>query len=306
METLKQWKKKLEEQQYRLVGPNQHSAVKVCHWTKESLKDEDFCYKQKFYGIKSHRCLQMSPCIACNFRCRYCWRAHPSDLGLKQEPIPQEWDDPGEIIDAAIEKQRDLISGFKGNPDVNMEKFKEAQNPNQAAISLTGEPVMYPKIGELIKAFHERAFTTFLVTNGAFPERLREIPEPTNLYISLDAPNKELFNKIDRPRPENAWEKLNESLDLLSSFSNRTLSRITLIKNLNMKNPEAYARLLDKYEPDFVECKAYMAVGFSQKRLDYEQMPRHSEVKKFAREIAKNCDYEIKNEKEESRVVLLS
>lgn len=300
------WKKVLEEQQYRVVGSNNHSAVKVCHWTKESLLDKGYCYKQKFYGIKSHRCLQMSPCIACNFNCSYCWRAHPSDLGLKREPIPEQWDDPNEIIDAAIEKQRDLISGFKGNPEVNMKKFREAQNPNQAAISLTGEPTMYPKIGELIKAFHKRDFTTFLVTNGAFPKRLKEIPEPTNLYISLDAPNKELFNKIDKPQPENAWEKLNESLSLLSSFSNRTLLRITLIQDLNMKNPGKYAEFLEEYEPDFVECKAFMAVGYSQERLNYEQMPSHKETKEFAKKIAKECSYEVINEKEESRVVLLS
>jgi len=46
--------------------------------------------------------------------------------------------------------QRKLLSGFKGNEKINMEKWKEAQNPDQFAISLIGEPTLYPKLAELI------------------------------------------------------------------------------------------------------------------------------------------------------------
>ena len=42
----------LEKQHYIIVG--EHSAVQICGWTKKSLRDEDFCYKEKFYGIQSH------------------------------------------------------------------------------------------------------------------------------------------------------------------------------------------------------------------------------------------------------------
>jgi tRNA wybutosine-synthesizing protein 1 len=52
----------LEKQQYRIVG--NHSAVKICHWTKESIRERGFCYKQQFYGINAHRCLQMTPAVA--------------------------------------------------------------------------------------------------------------------------------------------------------------------------------------------------------------------------------------------------
>ncbi len=48
-------KEKLEKQQYRIAGS--HSAVKTCTWLKHSLKGEGECYKSKFYGIDSHRCL---------------------------------------------------------------------------------------------------------------------------------------------------------------------------------------------------------------------------------------------------------
>ena len=51
----------LIKQQYRIY--NDHAAVKLCHWMKESMVHGRTCYKQDFYGIKSHRCLQMTPAI---------------------------------------------------------------------------------------------------------------------------------------------------------------------------------------------------------------------------------------------------
>lgn len=293
----------LEKQQYRIVG--EHSAVKVCKWTKDSLLNRNFCYKQKFYGIQSHRCLQMTPCLGCNFLCTFCWRAHPQDLGIKREEMPRKWDDPEEIIDGCIEKQRELLSGFGGNPAVDKKKLEEARQPNQTAISLTGEPMLYPKISDLIDAFHSRNFTTFLVTNGSEPSRLARLQEPTCLYISLDAPDKKTFIKTDRPMIQDAWENVNKSLSLLASFSCRTVVRITLVRGLNMLNPLGYAKIINKAGPDFLEVKAYMAVGFSVRRLPYSAMPSHAEVRKFAKEIAKNSDYDLVDEKEDSRVVLL-
>jgi tRNA wybutosine-synthesizing protein 1 len=77
-----------------------------------------------------------------------------------------------------------------------------------------------------------------------------------------------------------------------------------------MLEPDNYAKLLELAEPDFIEIKAYMHVGFSQQRLKKENMPEHEEVKKFAKEILKNLDkklnYKLIDEKINSRVVLLS
>lgn len=70
--------KKIEEvlrrQHYGIAGKN--SAVQICRWTKKSLLNEGYCYKQQFYGISSHRCCQMSPSVAwCQNKCMHCWRA---------------------------------------------------------------------------------------------------------------------------------------------------------------------------------------------------------------------------------------
>ncbi len=69
----------LKKQKYHLVGA--HSAVKRCKWLYESIVNDRPCYKQKFYGIKSHRCIQMSPSLYyCTQQCLFCWRAQSGDL----------------------------------------------------------------------------------------------------------------------------------------------------------------------------------------------------------------------------------
>ena len=73
-----------------------------------------------------------------------------------------------------------------------------------------------------------------------------------------------------------------------------------------MTNPEEYAKLIQKANPDYVEVKAYMCVGSSRDRLTLENMPTFDEIKKFAKEIGDECGREIVNESEISRVVLLS
>ncbi len=294
-------KKELEERQYRFVG--NHSAVRTCNWLKESLRCDGVCYKQKFYGIESHRCLQMTPALLCNQRCRHCWRDTSFFSSEWEGPV----DDPEEIIDGCIEAQRELISGFGGNEEVPEEKLEEAKNPNQAAISLTGEPMFYPKISGLIEEFHRRDFTTFLVTNGTFPERIEELKElPTNLYVSVEAPNKELYKKHCSPVEEDAWEKLQETLDLISDIGTTTVLRITCMKDVNMHLPEEFVDLIQKGGFDYVEAKAYMHIGYSQQRMPRKTMPSHEDVNRFAEEIAENSNYSVEDEQERSRVVLLN
>lgn len=300
-------KKRLEKGGYRLVGENEHSAVKICRWTKKSLLDEGICYKQKFYedihGIKSHRCLQVTPSLPfCDNRCKFCWRNVDLNSPIWEGPV----DDPSEILDEAIEAQRSLLSGFKGNPDASGEKWKEAQDPNLAAISLDGEPTIYPKLGELIEECHHRNITPFLVTNGQHPENLEQIEEPAQLYISAVAPDKETYIQICRPLVSQSWEKLNRSLELMPSFGSIKVLRLTLVRELNLKNPKGYARLIEKAGPDFVEPKGYVAVGHSRSRLGPSYMPTFSEIKTFAEKLSEETGYKITDKSEPSRVVLLS
>ena len=296
--------KQLEKSGYRFLGKHGHAAVKTCHWTRQSLVDKGVCYKEKFYGIQSHRCLQMSPSVPnCQQECEFCWR----DLSYTQTTWQDsEYDSPKTIVDDAIKAQNNLLCGYYGNDKVNKKKLEEMTNPTNAAISLAGEPTLYPKIDELIGEFNSRDFTTFVVSNGQCYDRLANLKnDPYQLYLSLDAPSSKIYNELCRPQINDAWSNLNESLEILSSFNSRTCIRNTCVKGKNMENPEEYGKLIKKASPDYVEIKAYMFVGSSRKRLSMENMPLFSEVKEFASKIGDACGKEIVNESEVSRVVLL-
>ncbi|WP_461867095.1 4-demethylwyosine synthase TYW1 [Thermococcus sp.] len=295
-----------QKQHYALVG--HHSSVKLCHWLKESIKRNRFCYKQKFYGIQSHRCLQMTPVTAwCTHNCIFCWRPMESFLGTE---LPKPWDDPAFIVEESIKAQRKLIVGYKGMPGINMKKFEEAWNPKHAAISLSGEPMLYPYMGDLVDEFHKRGFTTFIVTNGTVPERLEEMIRedklPTQLYVSLTAPDIETYNSVNVPMIPDGWERIQEFLRLMNGLSTRTVVRLTLVKGENMHNPKGYAELIKLANPMFVEAKAYMFVGYSRNRLTINNMPHHEEIRAFAEELLKHLPgYHLEDEYEPSRVVLL-
>lgn len=299
----KEAQKKLEYSGYRFVGKYNHSACKICHWTKQSILDKGVCYKEQFYGIKSHRCLQMSPAVSfCQQECEFCWR----DLSYTKTNWEGNFDDPKTIIDESIAAQNQLLCGFFGNDKSNPKKLEEMKTPTNAAISLAGEPTLYPEISELIYEFNKRNFTTFLVSNGQCVDKLKNIKnEPYQLYLSLDAPTKKIYNKVCNPQINEGWNNLNESLEILNSFSSRTCIRTTCVKGRNMENPEKYGKLIEKANPKFVEIKAYMCVGSSRKRLTLDNMPTYDEVINFAEKIGNECGRKIVKGSEISRVVLL-
>lgn len=297
---------KFEKQGYRLVG--KHSAIKICNWTRQSIRDKGVCYKQKFYGINSHQCCQMScSLLNCQNKCLHCWR----DLNYTTNKRITQSDNPKKLIDDCIKEQIKILQGFKGNKKIDENKLNESFQPKHFAISLTGEATLYPKLAEFIKELQKRKISSFLVSNGLLPSKILELKNknalPTQLYVSLNYPNEKIFRLLSQNKEKTAWKNLNKTLKILFTLhkKTRTVLRITLIKNLNMKNPEQYAKLIKKAQPMFVECKAYMHIGFSQHRLKKENMPLHEEVKEFANKIGKHCKYKIIDEKKDSRVVLL-
>jgi tRNA wybutosine-synthesizing protein 1 len=299
------------KQKYGLVGS--HSAVKTCHWLRRSLNTggEEHCYKQKFYGIPTHRCLQMTPSLGhCTQSCLFCWRATPETLGVSwnQTRTVQSPEDPDSIIEGCIREHRRAMHGFGGNPNVSEELYKESLNPVHVAISLEGEPTLYPLLGELVEAFYDHGFkSVFIVTNGTQPEALQNLStEPTQLYVSLCAPDESTYKAACRPMVPGAWEQVLETLDLLNSFSCPTVVRNTLIPELNMNNIEGYACLVDKSNATYIEPKAAMSVGAARTRFGYDKMAWFREIQEFARELADASSYDIIDEHDRSNIVLLS
>jgi tRNA wybutosine-synthesizing protein 1 len=146
---------KLKKQKYQVVG--RHSGVKACRWLRKALTGEGVCYKQQFYGIQSHKCLQMTPVVGfCTNHCLHCWRVEPQDIGVHwDERLIENLEDPdspSEIIEGCFEAQRRILSGYKptSHEKVTWDKWNDAMKPNQVAISLSGEPTLYPYINDHI------------------------------------------------------------------------------------------------------------------------------------------------------------
>jgi len=297
----------LRKQHYHLVG--KHSAVKACKWLRESILGRRTCYKNTFYGIDSWRCVQCSPVIGCDLCCRFCWRISPEDIGIKWDEMSEPvWDEPELLVEGFLKEQRRIVSGYKGNQKADRKRWEEANRPAHVAISLIGEITMYPFLSELIDRFHGVGMSTFVVTNGTLPEKIENLSTlPTQLYMSLEAPDEETYRKTCRPKIKTAWDGVNRTLELFPSIKTRKVLRLTLVGGLNMVNPGGYAKLILKAEPDYVEPKSFVFVGGSRynRGLELGDMPKHEEIREFAGKLSKETGYMVSDERADSRVVLL-
>ena len=289
-----------------------HSAVQICEWTKKAIRKEDFCYKQKFYGIPCHKCMQFSPAsVFCTNRCIFCWRPseYMDQIFLKEGEV----DEPSLIIENLIRLRKQLLSGFGGLEGIDKKHFADALEPSHFAISLSGEPCLYPKLPEMITYLKTlpQTFSIFLVTNAQLPEMLERLCKenalPTQLYISMNAPTEELYRRICNPKLKDFWERFLRSLEIMSKAKTRRIIRLTLIKGFTLDERflESYLELLKLANPHFVEVKAYMHLGYSQKRLSPNNMPKFEEIKDFSLKLCEISDFELADEKLESRIVLL-
>lgn len=306
-------RKRYENATYGIAG--NHSGVQICSWTKKALRGKGVCYKQKFYGVDCFRCCQMSPAVAwCQENCVFCWR--PMEWMRRIEMKESEVDDPGKIIEDCLEQRDELIAGIGGAHDVDRDAFERMfrKFPSHWAISLSGEPTIYPRIGELVRKLREKGEvkSIFIVTNGQEPDRIRQMADegnlPTQLYVSLTASNEEDFKRINKPVYEDGWERLNRTLGMLKDLKCRTVIRFTLIKGLNdsQEQLEQFAKIFERTKSDFIEIKSYMHLGYSQKRLKIGNMPYHEDVKKASEELLGSMpSYKYEDEDEKSRIVLL-
>ena len=271
----------LTKQGYKILGS--HSGVKLCRWTKAMLRGRGGCYKHTFYGIESHRCMETTPSLACANKCTFCWRHHTNPVGKTWR---WQMDDPLELVEAAVSEHCKMVKQMKGVPGVLPEKLAEGMNPKHCALSLVGEPIMYPEIGKFVSELHSRKISTFLVTNAQFPEAITNLPPITQLYVSVDAATPETLKAIDRPLFSDYWERFVESLKSLRDKQQRTVYRLTLVSGWNMEEVAAYAKLIDLGKPDFIEIKGVTYCGSSDaSSLTMKNVPYHKDVCEFGEAI---------------------
>jgi len=301
---------KLKKAKY---GVYNYSAVELCHWTKKSFANEGSCYKHKFYGISTHRCMEMTPAaMNCENRCIYCWR--PAEFYDTLEMPAQLVDEPDVIVEQLLKERKKLIDGFYGRAKNDKTKLDESLLPAHYAISLSGEPTMYPKLPHLIRYLKTLKATKsiFLVTNGQEPAMLRRLVDedalPTQIYLSTNAANKKMFHAINRPLHPDAWERWWESLRFLAGVDTRTVLRMTLIRGHNDGKDFVgeFAQMMSEGDPHFIELKSYMHVGMSTERLEYGDMLGMDEVRDYADKLcAAMPSFWVMDESEISRIVVL-
>eukprot|EP01116_Phalansterium_solitarium_P022283 TRINITY_DN72_c0_g1_i1.p1 TRINITY_DN72_c0_g1~~TRINITY_DN72_c0_g1_i1.p1 ORF type:complete len:748 (+),score=116.68 TRINITY_DN72_c0_g1_i1:114-2357(+) len=297
----------LTKQGYRLIGS--HSGVKMCRWTKAMLRGRGGCYKHTFYGISSFQCMEMTPSLACANKCVFCWRHH-------KNPVGKEWrwevDSPEMLVEGAVANHLKMVKQMKGVPGVVPERFAEASTIKHCALSLVGEPIIYPYINRFIDLLHERNISSFMVTNAQFPDKIAELKPVTQLYISVDAATKESLKKIDRPLFSDFWERFMACIDeMREKGTQRTVFRLTLVKSWNTEELENYAQLIRRGMPSFVEIKGMTFCGNSKaSSLRMENVPFHEEVVAFARQLLTlsglDNDYELAAVHEHSCCILIA
>jgi wyosine [tRNA(Phe)-imidazoG37] synthetase (radical SAM superfamily) len=243
------------------------------------------------------------------------------DLGRKAASSSES---SRELVEKLVASRKDII-------DVHL----EAATPKHIAISYDGEPTMYRRIGELISEFRKREISTFVVTNGTFPERIRELNEtgnlPTQLYVTLAAPDRELYLRVCSsvkpffPVNEDHWERLNQTLAMLGTLKCRTVIRITSVRGVNMIKAQVYRELVQKSRPNFLEIKGFSISGNAPRiserlgatDLGYKDpslmkaalayAPTHEEIVDFAKDISDDYSlFPLVSQSELNRQVLMS
>ncbi|KAF3038013.1 hypothetical protein E8E11_001131 [Didymella keratinophila] len=281
----------LTKQGYSIIGS--HSGVKICRWTKSALRGRGSCYKYSFYGIASHLCMEATPSLSCSNKCVFCWRHGTNPVGTTWRWVT---DAPDVIFDGITAAHYKKIKMMKGVPGVRAERFAEAMRIRHCALSLVGEPIFYPHINDLLRIMHENRISTFLVCNAQHPAQLASLIPVTQLYVSIDASNKESLRKVDRPLHRDYWERFCACLDILRTrrFEQRTVFRLTLVKGFNMEEEvKGYADLVERALPCFVEVKGVTYCGTSaagSAGLTMQNVPFYEEVAEFVQMLEKELN----------------
>ena len=281
----------LTKQGYSIVGS--HSGVKICRWTKSALRGRGSCYKYSFYGIRSHLCMEATPSLSCSNKCIFCWRHGTNPVGTTWR---WQVDDPDMIFDGVKEGHYKKIKMMRGVPGVRAERFSEAMRIRHCALSLVGEPIFYPHINRFLELLHNERISSFMVCNAQHPDQLAALHRVTQLYVSIDASDRESLRKIDRPLHRDFWERFQRCLDILREKRDfqRTVFRLTLVKGFNVDEAVVgYANLVEKALPGFVEIKGVTYCGTSTSAgagLTMQNVPFYEEISAFV--VALNAELE--------------
>ena len=140
--------------------------------------------------------MEMTPtAMNCENRCIYCWR--PTEFYDTLEMPAELVDEPDIIVENLMAERKKLINGFYGNAKNDKKRLMKSLLPEHYAISLSGEPTMYPKLPQLIKYLKALKTTKsiFLVTNGQEPQMLQRLTDEDALLPNCTYPLMHLIGR---------------------------------------------------------------------------------------------------------------
>ncbi|EHK98700.1 putative tRNA wybutosine-synthesizing protein 1 [Glarea lozoyensis 74030] len=210
-------------------------------------------------------------------------------------------DDDGEVLFAEQKVAQKKTKSSKKDDMNDMEDLGKTLNKIAAEAEESGEieidftnfskKAKKPTAAPVIKEMVPKDSPTFnsLTKQGysIHPDQLATLKHVTQLYVSIDASNRESLRKIDRPLHRDFWERFNACLDILKKrrFEQRTVFRLTLVKGFNIDDEvEGYAALVEQGLPCFVEIKGVTYCGTSSSAsagLTMQNVPFYSEIQEF-------------------------
>jgi len=171
----------------------------------------------------------------CPFDCTYC------QLGKTKE----------KTIDRAV-----FVETGKIGCDLSPVLEKSNANVDIVTFSGTGEPTLALNLGEAIDAVRGlTALPIAILTNASlmYLEEVRiSLAKFDRVVAKLDAPNEELFQKINRPASELSYRKIVEGIKSFREIFNGKLALQVMFMDDNMKYADDLARLALKIGPDEV------------------------------------------------------
>lgn len=170
----------------------------------------------------------------CSFNCVYC------QLGGKGE----------------MTAERKIFVTAKAFED-DLKHALEKTRPDVITFSGTGEPTLAKNLGEMVDVMRKMTDLPIAVlTNSSlmYLEEVREILSRMDIVVAkLDAPNQELFRKINRPAPEITFDKVVDGItSFRSEFSGKLALQMMFIKD-NKDYAEEMAEIAVEIKPDEVQ-----------------------------------------------------
>lgn len=201
-------------------------------------------YKYVFGPVASRRLgislgIDLVPHKTCTLNCVYCECGKTTHLTIKRDCyVPLQ------------EVQEELSAFLSTNPQLDFITF-----------SGSGEPTLHSGIGQIIQ-FLKTNFSQYkiaLLTNGTLlyqPSTIKDILDVDLIKVSLDAPTKEIFYKINRPHPQLDFDVMIDGIiSLRKKFKNELLVEIFLVPGINDTETELKKtkQLLNRIKPDKIQ-----------------------------------------------------